>query len=211
MSHALKPAEHVAIAVLTKAPIPGTAKTRLIPSLGAHGAAVLQERLAERSVATACASGFRPVTVWGAPDLTHPFFRDLLARHRVTLARQPDGDLGARMHAAAVGARGPVLIIGTDCPALTTDHLRNAAKVLRAGSDAVVIPAEDGGYVLIGLSRPLPLLFENMRWSVASVMEETRRRARAAALSLHELPPLWDIDRPEDLERCETQGIDVWA
>ena len=93
------------------------------------------------------------------------------------------------------------LIIGTDCPALATDHLREAAQALRDGHDAVVIPAEDGGYVLIGLRRPAPALFSDMIWSTSEVMEETRRRIAALGLAWQELPPLWDVDRPQDLPR----------
>ena len=87
--------------------IPGLAKTRLIPSIGAHAAAVLQERLTERTVATALAADIGPVTLWCAPDPSHASFRELVARHTVTLKRQPDGDLGARMLAAMAPAPAP--------------------------------------------------------------------------------------------------------
>jgi uncharacterized protein len=193
--------EPVAIAILAKAPVPGFAKTRLIPALGAEGAAALQARLIARAVATACAAGCGPVTLWATPNAVHSLFQKMAARYSIALAVQPEGDLGARMHAACAAARGPVLIIGTDCPALTTDHLRDAAQVLRAGRDAVVIPAEDGGYVLIGLTRPVPALFSDMIWSTSEVMGETRRRMAAQGLRWRELPPLWDVDRPEDLAR----------
>ena len=84
------------------------------------------------------------------------------------------------MLAAIAAANGPALVIGTDCPALTSDHLRTAADILRGGTDAVVIPAEDGGYVLIGMRAPEPALFSDMRWSTPDVMDETRRRLRRA-------------------------------
>ena len=92
--------EPVAVAVLAKAPIPGFAKTRLIPVLGAGGAAMLQGRLIERAVETACAAAVGPVSLWAAPDETHPAFQSISARLAITLARQADGDLGARMLAA---------------------------------------------------------------------------------------------------------------
>jgi uncharacterized protein len=199
MSHASP--EPVAVAILAKAPVAGLAKTRLIPALGAEGAAALQARLIVRAIATACAAGCGPVTLWAAPDASHPMFQEMAVRHSIVLAVQPYGDLGARMHAACTATRGPVLIIGTDCPALTPDHLRDAAQVLRAGRDAVAIPAEDGGYVLIGLTRPVPALFSDMIWSTSEVMEETRRRMAGHGLRWQELVPLWDVDRPEDLPR----------
>jgi rSAM/selenodomain-associated transferase 1 len=201
-------AEHepVAIAVLAKAPIPGFAKTRLIPVLGDDGAARLQALLIEHAVATACAAGIGPVTVWAMPDPTHTIFQTLRIRHGVGLASQGDGDLGARMLAAITAANGPVLVIGTDCPTLTADHLRTAAAVLRDGSEVVVFPAEDGGYVLIGAQRPVPALFANVHWSTADVMAQTRQRLQACGLSWQEPVTLWDVDLPADLERLRDAG-----
>lgn len=191
--------EPVAISILAKAPIPGLAKTRLIPVLGAHGSAMLQEALTARTVETAIAAQIGPVTLWAAPDAAHPSFRELAVRSRIAVRRQPDGDLGARMLAACEA--GPVLVIGTDCPSLSPTHLRAAADALREGCDVAIIPAEDGGYVLIGTRQPQPFLFDAMPWSTGVVMAETRKRIAAAGLRCHELPTLWDIDRPDDLER----------
>src|ERR1700690_1677778 len=112
-------ASSVAIAIMAKAPIPGLTKTRLIPSIGAHAAAILQERLTERAVATALAADIGPVTLWCAPDLAHMSFQDLAARFPIVLKQQPDGDLGARMLAAMAASGGPTIVIGTDCPAFT--------------------------------------------------------------------------------------------
>lgn len=117
----------VSIAILAKAPIPGYAKTRLISVIGAHAAAILQERLTERTVATALSADVGPVTVWCAPDSTHSAFLKLVSRSRITLRPQPEGDLGKRMLVATAAHNGPVLVIGTDCPAMTDVHLRGAA------------------------------------------------------------------------------------
>ncbi|HKA81578.1 MAG TPA: TIGR04282 family arsenosugar biosynthesis glycosyltransferase [Xanthobacteraceae bacterium] len=198
--------EPVAVAVLAKAPVAGFAKTRLIPVLGAEGAAALQARLIARAVATAAAAAVGPVTLWATPDVTHPAFQVARACG-AALARQGDGDLGARMLAALAAANGPSLVIGTDCPALATDHLRTAADILRGGADAVAIPAEDGGYALIGTRVPQPALFSDMRWSTPDVMEETRRRLRALGLSWQEPVTLWDVDVPQDLARLKEVGL----
>jgi rSAM/selenodomain-associated transferase 1 len=204
--------EPVAVAVLAKAPLAGLAKTRLIPVLGADGAAALQARLIERTAATACAAAIGPVTLWATPDEHHPVFQALGARHGVALARQVDGDLGARMLAAVTAASGPALVIGTDCPALSADHLRTAADALRSGpgggADAVVIPADDGGYALIGLRRAEPALFSDMRWSTPEVMVETRQRLRQLGLRWQEPFTLWDVDIPEDLKRLREIGLE---
>ena len=199
--------EPVAIAVLAKAPLPSFAKTRLIPALGADGAASLQARLVERAVATACAALVGPVTLWATPDESDPLFRAMDAHFGVELARQGGGDLGARMLAAIAAAKAPALVIGTDCPALTCDHLRTAADILRGSADAVIIPTEDGGYALIGMRAPAPALFSDMRWSCPGVMGETRRRLSELGLTWQEPATLWDVDRPEDLERLREIGL----
>jgi rSAM/selenodomain-associated transferase 1 len=196
-------ASRVAIAILAKAPVPGLAKTRLIPAIGAHAAAVLQERLTETTLATALAAKTGPVTLWCAPDPSHAAFRDLVARNPVTLKRQSDGDLGARMLTALAAANGPALVIGTDCPALTPQHLQRAAKALRDGAEVTLTPAEDGGYVLIGARRSRPELFSGITWSTPSVLAETRARIAAIGLACVEQETLWDIDTEADYARFE--------
>jgi glycosyltransferase A (GT-A) superfamily protein (DUF2064 family) len=104
------------------------------------------------------------------------------------------------MRAAVTAAGGPVLVIGTDCPSLTAEHLRDIAEVLRS-YDAALIPVEDGGYVLIGLRRPRPELFSDIAWGTSTVADETRWLMSAHNLTWRELPALWDVDTPDDLKR----------
>jgi hypothetical protein len=199
--------EPVAVAILAKAPLPGLAKTRLAPALGADGAAALQARLIERAVETARLADVGPVTLWAAPDQDHPAFQTLAALFGVTLARQPDGDLGVRMLAALTATQGAAIVIGTDCPALQPAHLRAAAEALAGGVDAVVVPVEDGGYALIGTREPQPALFADMPWSTAGVMAETRRRLTRLSLTWREPARLWDVDLPADVERLKREGL----
>jgi rSAM/selenodomain-associated transferase 1 len=191
------------IAILAKAPIAGWAKTRLIPALGAAGAARLQRQFTRQAVHTAQTAALGPVTLWCAPQVGHRFFRALQRTSDLRCRAQPDGDLGERMHSAfrLHCADSPLLLIGTDCPALRPEHLHRAAEALGGGADAVFIPAEDGGYCLVGLRQPQPALFLAMSWSHDGVMSETRRRAAALGLTLCELAPLWDVDLPADLAR----------
>jgi len=195
----------VSIAIMAKAPVPGFAKTRLIPTIGAHAAAVLQERLTERTIATALAAEVGPVTLWCTPDATHRTFVKLVTETRVTLRPQPQGDLGARMLAATAACKGPVLVIGTDCPALTEVHLRGAASALRDGMDVILIPAEDGGFVLIGTRSVQPALFAEINWGTSAVLAQTRARIVDLRLALAERPPLWDVDTESDLARLERE------
>ena len=193
-----------AVIVFAKAPQPGAVKTRLVPALGAEGAAALHTKLAKHALDTVRAASLKPVELHCAPDTDDPFFRYCQGHYGVALEPQVTGDLGVRMHAAfatALAAHPRVLMIGTDCPALTARHLRQAEKALREGHDAVLAPCEDGGYALIGLTRSDPTLFDGIAWSSASVMAQTRARLKALGWRWHELETLWDVDRPEDYAR----------
>ena len=205
--------ESVAIAVFSRAPVPGQAKTRLIPSLGAEGAASLQRAFLRRTLQTALSARLGPVSLWCAPDCTHADFQQCKIDFDVPLFRQCDGDLGVRMSAAfdTLCANNPVLLIGTDCPALTSGHLRLAAAALLEGDDAVFLPADDGGYVLVGLVRPEARVFTNMPWGSADVMGETRRRLLQCLMQWREPVLLWDVDGPEDIARLRSSRLmEAW-
>lgn len=197
------------VIVFAKAPVPGSAKTRLIPALGAAGAARFHARLVERALGTACAASLGPVELCCAPNRSHPFFAECAARFGVALTDQGAGDLGERMH-RALAAGLPAMLIGADCPAMTPDYLRQAADALSAGQDVALGPAEDGGYVLIAANRIRPDAFARIGWGGPDVMEEQRARLRAIGWLWTELAPLWDVDRPEDLERTRS-GIPAGA
>jgi uncharacterized protein len=200
-----------AIAILAKAPTAGLAKTRLAPALGLAGAAALAAQLLQHAVAQALAAQLGPVTLWVTPSQQHPAFDALAAAHPQLLwAQQCAGDVGQRMahtfeshfacHFAGQSSRpaGPLLLMGTDLPGLTAQVLQQAAAAL-AQTGAVLVPALDGGYGLLGLHQPQATLFEGVHWSTAQVLAQTRRRLLAATLKHTELAPLADIDEPADL------------
>ena len=192
------------IQVFARAPRAGATKTRLIPVLGPEGAARLHERLIHRTLQTAQAASPDGVELWCTPDAGHPFFIECAGRYNVRLRVQAGDDLGERMHHALDDARRRdthAVLVGTDCPALTAAHLRQAMAWLEEGADLVLGPAEDGGYVLIGAGRVEPELFRAIPWGTSQVLEETRTRARRLALHVRSLPVLPDLDRPEDLDR----------
>jgi rSAM/selenodomain-associated transferase 1 len=189
------------VIVFAKAPRPGEAKTRLIPALGADGAARLAERLLNMTLDHAVGADVGPVELCVTPDRQHPAFVAASRRPAVMITEQGAGDLGERMARAferVLAAHGSALLIGTDAPALDAAYLRAAAGALR-DSDAVFGPAADGGYTLAGLRRPQVELFIDMRWSHDRVMAQTRARLAALELRHVELPMLHDIDEPGDL------------
>lgn len=194
--------DRVAVAILAKAPLAGLAKTRLIPALGAAGAAALQRWLLQRTVAMAVGAKVGPVTLWCAPDTDHPDFAACRAFASLTLRQQPEGDIGERMFAAIAESPSPVgtLVIGTDCPLLTANGLIEAAAALTY-RDAVMVPAEDGGYVLIGMRQASRQVFCDIEWSTERVVDQTRQRLHALGWQWTEFETLWDVDRVDDLER----------
>jgi rSAM/selenodomain-associated transferase 1 len=197
------------LVVFAKAAQPGAVKTRLMPVLGAAGAAALHRRLVEHTMDTARVAGAELELC--ASSVDDEFLRECAQRHGARLTAQSAGDLGRRMHEAFQRALNSercsaAVLIGSDCPALTPRHLRLAFTALK-DHDAVVAPAEDGGYVLIGLSRLDPRLFEGIEWGTDRVMAHTRQRLDALGWRWHELETLWDIDRPADYERLLASGL----
>jgi uncharacterized protein len=192
------------VVVFARAPTPGEAKTRLIPALGRAGAAALHRRLVRHSLRAAADARIGPVELWCTPDTTDPFFRECERSFGVSLHAQGGGDLGARMQRAlesALARSRHAILAGSDVPALSAQYFRDADQALVQGDDVVIGPAEDGGYVLIGLSRCDPELFRGIPWGGSQALAETRRRIAALGWRVIELPALWDVDRPEDLER----------
>lgn len=207
LHYGYQPRAPAAVAVLAKAPVPGQTKTRLEPLLGASGAARAQRGFILRTLVTARHASTGALTLHCAPGAGHRLFQLLAQRHGVVCVPQAEGDIGDRMAAVMVNHfaqphRQPLIIVGTDCPVLTPAHLQQAADALQT-HDAVLIPAEDGGYVLIGLRRALPGVFQGVEWSTPRVMGQTRARLGAIGARWLELPALWDVDDPQDWQRWQ--------
>jgi hypothetical protein len=195
--------------VFARAPVPGRVKTRLIPSLGTAGAAALYKQMVLHILSIAIDANVGLADLWCTPSLKHPFFLECAQKFQMNLFNQIEGDLGSRMaHALneTLKRASQALLIGTDCPSLTVGDLREAADALQHGIDAVIGPAEDGGYVLIGLRQYVPDLFTRISWGTGSVLDQTRDRLRGLAWKWHELSRRWDVDRPEDVERLKREG-----
>jgi len=190
------------LVLFAKAPHAGAVKTRLIPALGAQGAAELAHHMLSHTLQQALDAQIGPVELCMSPPPQDPAWHGITLPDAVLRSAQGEGDLGQRMARAAERVttqyRQPLLLLGTDCPSLTTARLIAAAHQLQT-HDAVLVPATDGGYVLIGLKSPCPEVFTQMPWSTSSVASETRRRMDALHLRVWQDWPLHDIDEPTDL------------
>ncbi|KPK00686.1 MAG: hypothetical protein AMJ60_00040 [Desulfobacterales bacterium SG8_35] len=190
--------------VFTRYPEPGTTKTRLAKALGYRGAAEIQKKLTEHTLAQirqlmqfhpldVCVSynggSLEEIQTWLGPDLK---YQD-----------QGSGDLGRRMESAFARAftleYERIVLVGTDCPGLQARHMAEAFAELHH-KDLVIGPATDGGYYLVGLSRNEKILFEKIPWGTDAVLAKTLKIAAQKGLSAGLLETLSDVDRPEDLK-----------
>ena len=193
------------VAILLKAPRPGQVKTRQASSIGAERATRVYRALVEHQLGQVPASW--RIAIHFAPSDAEAEMRGWLERlssRGINFRPQPDGDLGVRLISAmdygfASGA-DLVLFLGGDCPGITRSYLEEAEAAL-AESDMVIAGALDGGYVLLGLRRPVAAVFEVIPWSSDAVFAATLGQARAAGLSYQCLSPLEDIDDLESYER----------
>ncbi|MCG8364013.1 MAG: TIGR04282 family arsenosugar biosynthesis glycosyltransferase [Pseudanabaenales cyanobacterium] len=189
--------------LFTRYPEPGRTKTRLIPHLGAEGAAALQRQMTEYMLTQVLATPSQfPISlevrfVGGDVTCMRAWLGDELAYQL-----QGDGDLGDRLSRAFQqgfqAGMERIVIIGSDCPEVTSQQMIQAFNYLRR-HDLVLGPAVDGGYYLIGLRQAQPALFKNIAWSTADVCQQTDAIAQQLGLSIAYLDRLSDVDRPEDL------------
>lgn len=186
------------LCLMLKAPRPGTVKTRLAASIGDAAAAEIYRKLVEHQAAE-IPRDWR-VEVHFTPAEAETEMREWLAPllpEQTTFHPQAEGDLGTRLRAAlaAAATRGAreIVFAGGDCPRLTTERLRAAVRLL-CTTDFVIIPAVDGGYVLIGLAGPHAFVFDDIAWSTPAVFEQTQRAIHARGMSLQSFAPLEDVD-----------------
>ncbi len=198
-----------ALLIFSKAPIAGYAKRRLIPALGEEGAAHLQQKMTERMVGEAIVAALGSVTLYCAPDCQHPFFQRLKQHYPISLKSQQGDGLGARMSNAIADAlkeSGAVMLCGSDSVALGGQHLAQVQDWLQR-VDVVLIPALDGGYLLVAMRRWVPQVFEQIEWGTQRVLAQTIERLEQGSVSWKALEPLADIDHPEDLERLPQEWL----
>lgn len=192
----------VHIIIFAKAPLAGFAKTRLIPALGAEGAAALAKRMLLHTLHEAIQARIGSVELCITPSLDESAWQSFAAPLGIVISEQGEGDLGARLACAAQRTleRGEsVLLVGTDCVEMSAELLRNAARKLH-DHDSVIHCTTDGGYALLGLKQFSALLFSNVAWSTDAVASATLSRIVQLGWTVHVGQMLHDVDEPQDLK-----------
>ncbi|MDH5436191.1 MAG: TIGR04282 family arsenosugar biosynthesis glycosyltransferase [Gammaproteobacteria bacterium] len=189
--------------IFAKAPVAGEVKTRMIPALTPVQAAELQHHFILDTLQKSTQNNLATVELWCSPDTNHSVFKHCANQFPVSLHTQIGDDLGERMENAfssGLTSSDWTIIIGTDCPSLSIDDLDKAMHKLEHGYQAVIQPARDGGYVLIGLTQNSSTLFTNIDWGTSQVFTQTRERLDKLGWRYVVLEERQDIDRPVDLK-----------
>ncbi len=192
------------ILLFAKVPVGGNVNTRLIADIGVQAATQLQHELIHQRLSMLMQANLCAVSLMCTPDVQDDYFVRCKEQYPVTLLQQSGADLGKRMLNGikqALQQYKYCIVIGTDAPALDEVLISQAIESLKAGSEVVFVPAEDGGYVLVGLQKPYEFLFRGIRWGSAEVMQQSRRKLKKNSISFNELATCWDIDRVEDYQR----------
>jgi rSAM/selenodomain-associated transferase 1 len=212
-----------AIAVMAKASIPGRAKTRLTPPLGAEEAAGINTSflrdIADNLIAASALANIRPFMAY-APAGSAGFFRGILPESVSLLETVAPCFGDCLLHAAHSlldAGHGSVCLLNADSPTLPTAYLTAAATALAAPGDRIVLgPSTDGGYYLLGLKQPHRRLFEDIDWSTERVCAQTLARARELGLQVHQLPSWYDVDDRDALlilmgELFDDRRFRIWG
>jgi rSAM/selenodomain-associated transferase 1 len=205
----LKP---VRIIIFAKAPQPGFAKTRLIPTLGAEGAAELAQKMLLHTLQAALTSNVKMVELCTTPAFDNAAWHDILLPQGIAISDQGEGDLGERMARAAqrgIDQGNAVILIGTDCVEVSAELLNDAVHTLNA-QDATIHCTIDGGYALLGLNKFSTFLFSNIAWSTGAVASTTLSRIGQLGWSLHVGQMLHDVDEEQDLKYLPRHLSEQW-
>jgi rSAM/selenodomain-associated transferase 1 len=192
------------ILLFAKAPIAGRVNTRLIPDIGVEEATSLQNSLIHQRLSMLSKAKLSQVILMCAPDIQHECFVSCAQKYPVQLVAQSGRNLGERMFngiSAALQTYKYCVVIGTDAPALDEVLIEQAIKILRSDTEVVFVPAEDGGYVLLGMRHAHDVLFKDIDWGSAEVMQQSRHKLKMVNIPFRELASCWDVDRLEDYQR----------
>lgn len=199
------------IVVFCKAPIAGQVKTRLLSHLSAQQAVDIHIELSQQTLLLVSQAQLCPIQLWCSPDSSHAFFHQCLDDYPLSLHEQQGSDLGEKMHHAissVLKRSSKVLLIGSDCPSLRVDDFEFAINQLQSANTVVVAPVEDGGYVMVAMTKPYPQLFLNKTWSHNNVLTDLQHSIEQSGLTMIKTKQQWDVDTFDDLQRYRQSSLD---
>ena len=200
---------NIHIIIFAKTPLAGVAKTLLIPALGKLKSAELAEKMFAYTLQEALAANVGTVELCLSPSKHHPVWQKFTIPKNVVVSEQGEGDLGCRMarvSKVALHNNNSVLLMGTDCPGLNKEVIKKAAQSLQ-DNDACMVPVNDGGYALLGFNEFSERYFVDIPWSTDAVATITKGRFNTLHKKLIQLPSLYDIDEPHDLQWLPQQWL----
>jgi rSAM/selenodomain-associated transferase 1 len=195
------------LVIYAKNPLPGKVKTRLAQGSNRRFASQAYLALLRHTVNQLAQQD--NVVLAASPNTRHGSIRCLCKQHRITLKPQARGNLGQRMAKTirqGLKQHAAVAIVGTDCPSITRHTLKIVKQQLAGSNTHCVIPANDGGYVLIASKQYEPVLFQSIAWSTAKVMRQTQRQARRLGHHLPATPAMTDIDHIQAWRQARRRG-----
>ncbi len=198
------------IQLFAREPVAGRVKTRLYPAIGEARALALHRNMLNHVAASVKRSKLAEMELWVSSNPSHEVFLTICNKKDIYL--QSGSDLGIRMANAVrqgLGFADAVILIGADCPSIDENYLKSACQALDEGADVVLGPARDGGYVLLGLRKFVPEIFNEMPWGSSEVLSLTLEKLEQQGCSCKLLESRWDVDTAEDLILLETLKIKI--
>jgi len=204
---------HIRLIMMARAPVVGQVKTRLAKSIGAQRAAGIYRNMAQAQIRKLLAANICPLELHVCPTVQHPFFIAMRCSGVVRVERQMGDNLGSRMlHALRSGLQraDAVILIGADVPGISIKQIEQVCMLLSDHKELIIMPADDGGYGLLGMSKVDAGLFRGVHWGTGRVCKQTVKRARQLGIRYRLFSSCYDIDYPRDLSRLRQLGVRLW-
>jgi len=192
------------VLLYAKAPHKGKVNTRLIADIGVEAATKLQDDLIHHRLSMLLEANLCDIRLMCSPNQNDNYFVQRKQQYDIALFDQHGADLGERLLSGATEALQHYkhcVVIGTDAPALDADLIKQAIAGLQSKAEVVIVPAEDGGYVLIAMSSAYACLFQDVDWGTDKVLQQTLEKMSDNNIAYKTLPVCWDVDRLEDYQR----------
>ena len=204
---------HIRLIMMTRAPVAGQVKSRLAKSIGNRRAAAVYRNMMQAQISKLLAANICPLELHVCPQVRHPFFIAMRRGGVVRVERQQGNNLGSQMHHAirsGLQRAEAVILIGADVPGISVEQIEQVCTLLSSRDELIIMPADDGGYGLLGMRKVDAGLFRAVHWGTQRVCKQTLRRATQLGINYRLFSSCYDIDYQRDLARLRKLGIRLW-